>query len=79
MRVEQLQLAEIGRNGGQRQRRDERDEEGRNTPADPAVDDGAIGHFAVVVFIVLFGSRWPVAGPPPVIPRRLLGVSSYLP
>jgi hypothetical protein len=50
---------------GQRQRRGERDEEGRNTLTDPAGhdllvdDDGAVGRFAVLVFIVLSGSRWP--------------------
>jgi len=67
---------------GQRQGRGERDEEGRNTLADPAGhdllvdddDDGAVGRFAVVVFIVLSGSRWPcrrpATGDPPVLAQR---------
>jgi hypothetical protein len=67
---------------GQR-RRGERDEEGRNTLADPAGhdllvddddDDGAVGRFAVVVFIALSGSRWPcrrpAIGDPPVLAQR---------
>jgi hypothetical protein len=67
---------------GQRQRRRERDEEGRNTLADPAGhdqlvdhdDDRAVGRFAVVVFIVPSGSRWPcrrpATGDPPVLAQR---------
>ena len=48
---------------GQRERRDERDEEGRNTLADPAGHDGADGCFAVVAFIVPSGPRWPCRRP----------------
>jgi hypothetical protein len=66
---------------GQRQRRGERDEAGRNTLADPAGhdllvddDDGAVGRFGVVVFIVLSGSRWPcrrpATGDPQVLAQR---------
>jgi len=73
---------ERGLEDGQR-RRGERDEEGRNTLADPAGhdllvddddDDGAVGRFAVVVFIALSGSRWPcrrpAIGDPPVLAQR---------
>jgi hypothetical protein len=54
---------------GQRQRRGERDEEGRSTMADrPATifsstTMGAVGRFAVVVFIMSSGSRWPCHRP----------------
>ena len=52
---------------GQRERRGERDEELRNTLADPArhdllVDDGTLGRFAVVAFIVPSGPRGPSTG-----------------
>jgi hypothetical protein len=55
---------------GQRQRRRERDEGGRNVLADPAgpifsstTTIGGVGRFAVVVSIVLSGSGWPCRRP----------------
>jgi hypothetical protein len=68
------------RTDGQRRRRGERDEEGRNSVTDPAGydvlvdDDWAVGDFAVVVFIVLSASRWPcrrpATGDPPALAQR---------
>src|ERR1700722_1055604 len=58
-------------NNGQRERRGERDEAGRDTPADPAGhdllvgddDDGAVSRLAVVAFIVPSGPRCPCRRP----------------